>query len=171
LIRVPRISDEDLIEVLKKTWSIGEEELTSAVRLAEGSYSNAVEILGKSEESGMQLELFIRIMRLAYSRKFHEIFDWVEEVSGLGRERQKSFLIYAIRLVRENYLLNLEQDELVRLSAPEKEFSGKFSAFISDRNAPEIIRELNDAHSHIEANAYARIVFLDFALNLVKLIR
>jgi DNA polymerase-3 subunit delta' len=156
---------------LKKTYSVDDEQLGNAVHLAEGSYSNAVEILNKSEESEYQLELFIRIMRLAYSRKFQEIFEWVEEVSGLGRERQKLFLANAMRLVRENFLLNLNQRDLVRLSPSENDFSSKFNAFIHEGNAPAIIQQFNDAYTHIEANAYGRIVFLDLAMILVKRIR
>ncbi len=172
LIRVPRLTDEDLLEALKKIYTDEDDaKLKNLVHLAEGNYSNAVEILARSEESEYQFELFIRIMRLAYSRKFQEIFNWVDEVSGLGRERQKVFLSYAIRMVRENYLMNMNQKELARMSPPETDFSDRFSAFIKDSNAPAIIQELNDACVHIEANAYARIVFLDFALTLVKLIR
>ncbi len=171
MIRVPRIADRDLLAALKRTYSLDEEKLQNAVHLADGSYSTAVEILNRNEEIQYQLELFIRIMRLAYSRKFQEIFEWVEELSSLGRERQKAFLSYALRMVRENFLLNLKQEELVRMNPDEAEFSGKFSAFIQEGNTPSIVKELNDAYRHIEANAYARIVFLDFALTLVKLIR
>jgi DNA polymerase-3 subunit delta' len=65
----------------------------------------------------------------------------------------------------------MQQRGLVRMSPPESDFSERFSAFIHDRNAPAIVKELEEACVHIEANAYARIVFLDFALTLVKLIR
>ncbi|MFC2115462.1 ATP-binding protein [Bacteroidota bacterium] len=171
LIRVPRLRDEDLLETLRKAYPGNDEKLKKAVHLSEGNYCKAIENLDLSEESEYQLELFTRIMRLTFSRKFKEIFDWVEEISGLGRERQKAFLTFAIRLVRENYLLNMEQHELVRLSPEESEFSGRFSAFIHDLNTPAIIKELDDACLHIEVNAYARIVFLDFALKLVKLIK
>ncbi len=171
LIRVPRLRDEELLEALNKSYKEDEEKLKNTVHLAEGNYSSAIEILARSEESEYQLDLFIRVMRLAYSRKFQEIFTWVDEVSGLGRERQKSFLVYALRMVRENYLLNMEQKELVRMNPQENDFSGRFSAFIHEGNAPDIITELDQACIHIEANAYARIVFLDFALTLVKLIR
>jgi DNA polymerase-3 subunit delta' len=170
-IRVPRLTDPDLLEALKGSFALDEEKLKNAVYLAEGDYGLAVEILDKGEESGYHLELFMRIMRLSYSRKFQEIFHWVEEVTELGRERQKAFLTYAIRMVRENYLLNLQQHELVHLSPPESDFSGRFSAFVNDRNAPAIIKEFNDACTHIEANAYPRIVLLDLALALIKLIR
>jgi DNA polymerase-3 subunit delta' len=171
MIRVPRLGEGDLLEALKSRYAEDEEKLKNAVHLADGNFSNAVEALKQSEESEYYLELFIRIMRLAYSRKFQEIFTWVEEVSSLGREREKDFLTYAIRMVRENYLLNLQQHELVRLSPQESDFSNRFSTFIHDGNAPAVVKQLDDAILHVEANAYARIVFLDFALKLVKLIR
>ncbi len=171
LIRVPRIREEDLLEALKKKHAVSDEILRSAIKIAGGDYVNAEENLMTSEDSAYQLELFIRIMRLTYSREFQEIFEWVEELAGLGRERQKAFLAYAIRMIRENYLLNKEQVELVRLTAAESDFSRKFFPFINDGNVPLMVQELNEASIHIEANAYARIVFLDFALKLAKLIR
>ena len=171
LIRVPRIAEEDLLNALKKKHQVSDEILQSAVKISGGNYVKAEESLMTSEDSAYQLELFIRIMRLAYAREFQEIFEWVEELAGLGRERQKAFLAYAIRMIRENYLMNKEQVELVRMTADEAGFSKKFFPFINDRNVPGMVQELNDAIIHIEANAYARIVFLDFALKLVKLIR
>jgi len=171
MIRVPRIGEEDLLDALKKKHQVTEEILKSAVKISGGNYVKAEENLMTSEDSAYQLELFIRIMRLSYAREFQKIFEWVEELAGLGRERQKAFLAYAIRMVRENYLLNKEQGELVRMTADESDFSKKFFPFINDRNVPVIVQELNEASVHIEVNAYARIVFLDFALKLVKLIR
>ena len=171
LIRVPRIAEEDLLSALKKKHQLSDEILQSAVKISGGNYVKAEESLMTSEDSAYQLELFIRIMRLAYAREFQEIFEWVEELAGLGRERQKAFLAYAIRMIRENYLLNKEQVELVRMTADEAGFSKKFFPFINDRNVPGMVQELNEAIIHIEANAYARIVFLDFALKLVKMIR
>ncbi len=170
-IRVPRIREEDLLEALRRKHQVSEETLQNAVKIAEGNYVKAEENILASEDTAFHLELFIRIMRLTYARGFQEIFEWVEEMAGLGRERQKAFLAYAIRMIRENYLLNKEQGELVRMTAGESDFSRKFFPFINDKNVPAMVQELNEASIHIEANAYARVVFLDFALKLVKLIR
>jgi len=126
-IRVPRIREEDLLEALKKKHQVSDETLQSAVKIAGGNYVIAEENIRASEDSAYQLELFIRIMRLAWAREFQEIFEWVEELAGLGRERQKAFLAYVIRMIRENYLLNKEQGELVRMTADESDFSKKFS--------------------------------------------
>lgn len=171
LIRVPRIAEQDLLNALKKKHTVSDEILKSAVKISDGNYVKAEENLMSSEDSAYKLELFIRIMRLAYAREFQLIFDWVEELAGLGRERQKAFLAYAIRMIRENYLLNKQQVELVRMTEDESGFSNNFFPYIHDGNVPGLVQELNEASIHIEANAYARIVFLDFALKLVKLIK
>jgi DNA polymerase-3 subunit delta' len=171
ILKIPGIEEGYLLEALKNQFQLPDEELHNAARLAEGSYNKAIEYLQRSEETELNFDRFVTIMRLAYTRNFTGIFDWVEQIAAAGREKQKNFLIYALRLVRENYLMNMGNRTLVRLSAKEQEFAEKFSAFIQHNNAPQISEEFNKACLHIEANAYDRIVFLDLALKLVKLIR
>ena len=60
---------------------------------------------------------------------------------------------------------------MVKMSADELVFSEKFSSFINHDNVAGVTDELNKACLHIEANANARIVFMDLALKLVKQIR
>ena len=171
ILKIPGIEESALFEALKSKFQLSDEELQDTVRLSEGSYNKAIEFIQRSEETEMNFDRFATIMRLAYIRNFTGIFEWVEQTSALVREKQKNFLIYALRLVRENYQLNMGNMNLVRLSAIEKEFAGKFSAFINHKNASQIAEEFNKACLHVEANAYARIVFFDMALKLVKLIR
>jgi len=111
------------------------------------------------------------MMRLAYQRKVIEIIEWVDEISRIGREKQKNYLLYALRLVRENFMLNIENKELVYLTRKELDFSENFSQFINKDNVYNIYEALNRAHSDIEMNAYNKIVFLDLALKIIKLIK
>jgi DNA polymerase III subunit delta' len=172
LIRVPGIPDKDLKEALEDSGLADGDEVNNAVQMAGGNYNKAIEYLNETEDNRAKLDLFMRIMRIAFSVKLlPEVFAWVEELHGMGREKQKSFLVYALRMVRENLMLNRKQAGLAHLTNSEMEFSEKFHPFIHIDNAPAISEELNQASLHIEANANARIVFLDFALKLVKLIR
>ena len=100
-----------------------------------------------------------------------EIMDWSEQIAGIGRERQKSFLNYCVRMVRENFILNLKKSEMVFLNGEEMNFSQRFSPFINEENVWILADELSKAHSDIERNANAKIVFLDLSLKLVKLLR
>lgn len=171
ILKIPGIDEESLFLALKGKYDHTEGELRNASRLAEGSLIRAIEYIERSEETKNNFSRFVQLMRLAYSRNIVEITGWVEEISAIGREKQKNFLVNALRLIRGNYLLNMENRNLVRLSDDEMEFSERFSAFINQHNAAEITEEINKACLHIEANANPKIVFLDLALKLTKRIR
>jgi len=110
-------------------------------------------------------------MRLAYSQKIVEIIDWVDEIARTGREKQKGFLTYSLRLLRENFMLNINRKEMVYLTQKEYNFSEKFSQFIHQGNVSKLYEVFNRAYADIGMNAYNKIVFLDVALKIVKLIR
>jgi DNA polymerase-3 subunit delta' len=94
-------------------------------------------------------------------------------LASSGREAQKSFLEYGLRLLRENLMLTLDQkkNRLVYLSKEEMDFSSNFHPFISEKNIFSLTDEFNLAYAHIEANGNAKIVLLDLGLRIVKLIR
>ena len=112
-------------------------------------------------------------MRFAWKRDVLSVIGWSEEMASLGREAQKNFLAFSLRLLRENLMLTLEQlqNRLVFLSGDEAEFSGKFHPFITKDNIYPLTEEFSLAYSHVEANGYARAIFLDLGLKITKLIR
>ena len=114
--------------------------------------------------------MFTTLMRLAYQRKIIEINDWVDQVAGIGRERQKQLLDYALRLLRENFLLHMDQDKLNFMTSREAEFSSRFSSFIHQGNIHELVAEFNKAGNHIEANGNARIVLMDLSIKVIRLL-
>ncbi len=170
-VKLERIEKETLALALQKNKGISKEEALSIARLANGSYIDALDILETSEESIFYFDHFTSFMRLCYQRNIPEINLWVEEMASIGRERLKSFFIYALRLIRENFILNLKKEDLVYLSKREEEFSQRFHPFINGRNILAISEELNSASADIERNGNGKIVLFDMALKIVKLIR
>jgi len=112
-------------------------------------------------------------MRFAWKRDVLSAIEWSETMASLGREAQKNFLTYSLRLLRENLMLSLEQlqNNLVYLAGEEAEFSVKFHPFINKENVYPLADEFSLAYSHIEANGYAKVIFLDLALKVTRLIR
>jgi DNA polymerase III subunit delta' len=170
-IKLAPISDEALRIALSKKFPLSETELSNALRLANGSYIRAINAVQTSEENERNLEQFASIMRLCWSRNFPEINDWVESMAGTGREKLKNFFEYAIRLVRENFIMNIKRPELIYMTTEESDFAKKFHQFINGNNIVGIYDEMNKAAADIERNGYAKIVLFDFALRLTKLIR
>ncbi len=171
LIKIPKIDNDSMRSALCDRNGLAPEKANDIVHLANGNYHEAQNLIHSAEEDNSNFDQFTTMMRLAYQRKVIEIIDWVDEVSRIGREKQKNFLLYALRLVRENFMLNIDNKELVYLTRKELDFSENFSQFISQDNVFEIYEALNRAHSDIEMNAYNKIVFLDLALKIIKLIK
>jgi len=101
------------------------------------------------------------------------IISWSEEMAVTGREAQKNFILYSLRLLRENLMLSIGQlkNRLVYLADEEASFSENFHPFITQDNIYPLTEEFNLAHSHVEANGNARIIFLDLGLKVTRLIR
>ncbi len=171
LIRVPTLEDDYIRQGLREKGFEDEKVISDAVRKGNGNFSLALVVAENDEQEHSNFELFANLMRLAYQRKLAEIAEWVDKTSGLGRERIKQFLAFGMRMVRENFMLNIHQEDITFLSAEEDEFSRKFAPFINRENVIEIAAAFNDAANHIEANAYARIVLMDMAVSIIMLLR
>ena len=171
VIKVPQIDNNSLSEYVKKKFNLNSQEAISVVNQANGNYIKVLDVINYSSENSFNFNQFAQLMRFSYSKKVIEIIKWAEDISKLGREKQKRFLKYALRLVRENFILNIAseiKDKIVFLSKEELDFCQKFAQFITVDNAYKITEELNKAHYHIERYANNKIVFLDLGLIMVK---
>ena len=138
--------------------------------ISNGSYVQALRHIGVDEEGEMLLENFKTLMRLCYMRKVKDLRDWSDAAAGWGRERQKRFLDYALKLVRENFIYNFRQAPLNYETAAEAEFSVNFARFINERNVEDMLTLFTEARRDIAANVNARMVFFDTALRLIVLL-
>ena len=116
------------------------------------------------------LDLFIMLMRLSYQRKVKDLREWSEQLAGMGRETQKSFLQFCQRQVRENFVYNFHLPELNAQNADEAAFSKNFARFVNERNVISITEELATAERDIAQNVNARMVFFDLALKMIVLL-
>lgn len=171
MMKIPRIEKDALSLALKSEYNLSDTELNNLVRLAEGSYRKARILIKNSDENKFNFDRFVNIMRICYARNVLDLMAWSEEISAIGRERQKSFLQYCLKMIRENFILNLKQDEMIFLNGEEMNFSKRFSPFINEDNVWQIADELTKAYNDIERNGNAKIIFLDLSLRWIKLLR
>jgi DNA polymerase-3 subunit delta' len=172
-IRIPAISAEDMIPYLEKEYGIDNARAAEIAGIANGNMVRAMELAREDDASNVYLDRFTNLMRTAYTRDIQSLVTWSEETAALGRERQKSFLSYSLRLIRENFIMNFNGREngLVYLTRAEDEFSVKFHPFINEKNIHALDREFNLAYAHVESNGNTRMIFLDLALKTMRLIR
>jgi DNA polymerase-3 subunit delta' len=150
---------------------ISDDAANNISRIANGSWLKALDCLSTDNNNALFLDMFILLMRLSYSRNILEIKKWCDQAASFGREKQKKFLEYSQRLIRENFIFNFQNPSLNYMTEDEAAFSSRFARFINERNVIGISEELGKAQRDIEQNANSKIVFFDFALKIILLIR
>lgn len=168
---VPRIAEADIALALCDKYAVQSADADAIAHMANGSFVKALETISLNEENQLFFDLFVSLMRLAWQRKIRELKQWSEQVAGLGRERQKNFLDYCQRMIRENFIYNLHQPEMNYLTRPEENFAIRFAPFVNERNVVGIMEELSEAQLHIVQNVNPRMVFFDFALKMIMLLK
>jgi DNA polymerase-3 subunit delta' len=177
-VHIPRLSEKEISDALMRNeeLEVAEDYAVYAAHIANGSYLNALSVLNEGDENKQNFERFRMIMRLAWNvgnKKDHAslktLRSWSDEMAAasMGRERQKNFLVYAQRMIRENFIRNMQQPELNYLTSSESEFSTKFSPFINERNVEDLMAEFALAERHIEQNVNAKMVFFDLVLKVI----
>ena len=171
LIKVPYIDSSSMKNALLKMDGIDPASVDDAVHLSNGSFIRAMEFLNPGEDEIFFFNKFQEMMRLAYSRQVLQLVEWAEEMAQIGRDKQKAYFSFALRLVREYFVMNLKRNDLVYLKKEEKEWGMRFAPFINERNIIPLARELEQGIQHISMNGNPRIIFLDTALRMVRLIK
>ncbi len=176
LVKIPKISSESMFESIKEKHNFADEKVKEIVRISNGNFLTADELI-KNREENIESDNFIRftkLMRLSYGVKVNELMEWTDDISGIGRENQKRFLEYSLRLTRENFILNISpenKNNIIYLTNKEEQFSEKFNIFINKNNIYDITNEFTQAYNHIERNGYNKLIFLDLALKIARLLK
>lgn len=171
LVKFTGIDSASMAEAIRPLAEEAGKNVQGVVHQANGNYIEALNLISPDDQKALFFDQFTNIMRTSYKRDWDAMFTWVDEVSGLGREQQKSFLLYSLRMLRENFILNLKRPQLNYLSDEEKAFSDRFSPFINERNILVFSEEFEKAFRDISQNGNPRIIFLDLSLKITKMIR
>ena len=182
-IRVPRLSKD---EIQTGLMAKGYDEQASAdwAHIANGSYLAALKLADEIGANQQYLSDFVKLMRDAYTighinnpakkaESLQHIRKWSLDMADakVGREKQRAFLQYAQKQVRENYIFNLQQPELNYQTSDEREFSQRFSPYINASNVEQIMAELDKAERQIGQNGNAKIIFFDLCLQFIVLLK
>lgn len=170
-INIPKIGKQDIARILEAKYGVQSRESAAIAHLANGNFIKALEEIHLNEDKQLFFDLFVSLMRLSYQRKIREMKLWSEQVASMGRERQKNLLEYCQRLIRENFIYNLHRPELTYMTLKEQDFAAKFAPFINERNVFGMVHELSEAQTHVQQNVNAKMVFFDFALKMIVLLK
>lgn len=170
----PPIEEQALRENLQAT-GLYDSNSENHIKNSRGNYNLLLKNIEGNEAADIYFGLFKQLMRASWSiteASFKEMFEpLIEQFTALGRSGQIAFLQHAQRGVRESFIYNLNEPQLVYMNDLELDFAKNFARFINERNVEEIAAELALAQAQIEQNVNAKYVFMDVVLQINLLMK
>ncbi len=172
LIKIPALETTEIEEALIKRnnipIAIGTETARQAASVSEGNYREALQLVQHAEEDWQSLlrEWLNAILKTGPVAQT----KWVEEISRLGREKQKQFLRYFNHLL-EQAIRHKLMGENIYLPEKEKDFANRLNRIAGIAQQQAIIEELDRATYYIERNANAKILFHALTIKLYHIIQ
>ena|SRR5690606_26124948 len=170
LVKVNKLSHDELTSYLIEEKHINSDRANEIAFIADGNIQEAIDQL--AEEANAHFDLLIRWFRFIVTDSGLNIIQLCEEeLSKLGRENQKIFLIYSINVLRQIVLMQNGASDMLFLKGQELDFVKKFAEITSLEQLIEAIDLLEKTHYSVERNANPKILFLDLSLQLVLLFK
>jgi DNA polymerase-3 subunit delta' len=168
VLTLPLLSDEE-IETELRARKVEPQRIPSIISLANGSLSAALSLI--DEEDPHYYEVFQDWMRSCFKSDFGRIISLSDDFHEKDRLYQRSFLQYALGMIRETMLGLSGSDKLFRTRGDERDFVEKFKSVFSITKLEKSYRLLNDAAFYLERNGSAKMIFTDLSIQFNKVLR
>ena len=168
LIKIPVIETKEIEQALILRNNIPAEQASLLAAVSEGNYREAVL---QSQHAGEDWQSLLREWLNAMARKQPMAeTKWVEELSKMGREKQKQFLRFFNHLLGQAIRLQALGEENMIVSEQEKDFLVRLNKLIGFSQQEAIIEELDKAAYYVERNANAKMLFHALTIKLRHII-
>lgn len=170
LVKIPSLSDDEVEEALITRANVNEIKARQIASVCEGNYREALQLLQHEEEDWQSLvrEWLNSIVKTGPIAQI----KWIEEISKLGREKQKQFLRYFIHLLEQAVRTRfIESSTALNIPDKEKDFALRLNKMCSLSAQQAIITELDKATYYIERNANSKMLFHALSIRLYHIIK
>jgi len=166
---LPPILPEDIAKHLLKSLGIGHGEASSYAKLSNGDYMEALRI-AKSTGNDYE-EQFSNLLRYCYQNNLVEILEISEKLATRGREFQKDFFQYGLRLFRECLLFLYDLEKISCSSETEKAFLSKLVKTLNHAQIETFYTILSKSITAIEHNANPKIIIFNLSLRIIQVFK
>jgi len=172
LIKIPLLSDGDIKDALIKFHNVAPERAIQAAAVSEGNYREALQLLQNAEQDWQQLVR--EWLNVTLKNNASAQLKWIDEISQLGREKQKQLIRYFIHLLGQalkiRFIYSMDSADFY-IPEDEKDFALRLNKMCSMEAQEAIIDELNKAIFYVERNAHAKMLFHALTIRLYHIIK
>jgi len=178
LVKISPLDHDTIAQQLVKDFGISTQKAADIAEISEGSYVKAIQLHESNHELRNMLHKFEVLFASMSALKnyanhkqinFLLVQDTIASIVETGREEQKNFLRFALRMIRNILMLGSHNESVIKATTEEKKVMNFFTKTITLKNAQSILYECNQALYHIERNGNSTLVFTDFYLKVSRL--
>jgi DNA polymerase-3 subunit delta' len=169
LVKIPLLENTEVETALIEKSGTTPEQARQIAGIAQGNYHEALQLLQHSEEDWLSLLRAWMTVTLR-SNQAGQV-KWVNEVSGLGREKQKQFLRYYNHMLEQSVRLRILGRNNISISDSEIDFAERVNKISSVTQQQAIVTELDKAAYFIERNANPKILFHALTIKMLHIIK
>ena len=168
LVKIPTLETKDIEQALIERAKIPAAQARQVASISEGNYREALQVLQHAEEDwqGLLRDWLNAALKTGPVAQV----KWIDDVSKLGRERKKQFILYINHLLEQAIRLKVMDPAILRMPVNEKVFDLRLYKFAGISQLKEFIEELDKACYYIERNANAKILFHALTIKLYHII-
>lgn len=169
LVKIPQLENADIEEALQTRGNTSPETARQVAAIAQGNYREALQLLQHAEEDWQSF--LSDWLKFIIRRMLPEQLKWLDEVSKLGREKQKQFLRYFNHLIGQSIRIKVLGTDSIPMPEKEKDFAQRIGKIASVSQQHAIAEELDKAIYYIERNAHAKMLFHALTIKLYHIIQ
>lgn len=169
LVKIPSLENSDIEKALVERSSAAPEKARQIAAISEGNYREALALLQHAEDD-WQTTLKDWLNATLRGGPIAQV-KWVEEISKMGREKQKQFLRYFNHLVEVSIRVKVLGADRVPAAENELAFAQRLNKIASVTQQEAIIEELDKASYYIERNANPKMLFQALTFKLYHIIQ
>jgi DNA polymerase-3 subunit delta' len=168
LVKVPALETAEIEAALIQRNKTEPAIARQVAGVSEGNYHEALQLVQHAEEDWQSLlrdwlNAVLKTGPVAQAK-------WVEEISRLGREKQKQFLRYFNHLLEQAIHYRI-MGEKFNIGEKERDFAIRLNKIAGIEQQQAIIEELDRASYYIERNAHGKMLFHALTIRLYHIIQ
>jgi DNA polymerase-3 subunit delta' len=168
LVKIPSLESEDVEEALINRANAPEAIAKQIAAICEGNYREALQLLQHTEEDWQSL--LKEWLNATLKGGAMAQVKLIDELSKLGREKQKQFLRYFNHMLEQSIRLKVMGAENFAISDHEKDFAQRLNKIAGISQQQAIVEILDKAFYYIERNANATMLFQALTIKLYHII-
>ncbi|MFY8128550.1 MAG: ATP-binding protein [Chitinophagaceae bacterium] len=169
LVKVPPLDATDIEAALIERAQIDANKAKQIANIAEGNYREALQLIQHASEDWQD---FAKEWLRCIVRKLHtDNLKFIEDVSKLGREKQKQFLRYFNHLLEQSVRVKALGTDAFAIAENELDFALRINKIASVSQIEAMVHVLDNGAYYVERNANAKMLFMAMSIKLFHIIQ